>query len=106
MSDHEFVNRLLQDTVGSRIIETIIKVSSDETIQLLWNTYFKDEDKLIELSQHPAANFALQRIFERSTKPEDISHAINTLLSKSMDLICNILFLLKYIDSQVTREYL
>jgi len=86
----DFVNRLLRDTVGSRIIETIIKVSSDETIQHVWNTYFNDEEKLVELSQHAAANFALQRIFERLTNPDDITLSVKTLLFEAVDLICNI----------------
>lgn len=90
MSDQEdFVNKLLRDAVGSRIIEMIIKVSSNETIQLIWDTYFKDEQKLFELCEHPAGNFAVQRMFERLRNPEDISFAVDLILSEAMDLICN-----------------
>jgi len=90
VSDQEdFVNGLLRDTVGSRIIETIIKISSNKTIQLIWDTYFKDKEKLFELCEHPAGNFAVQRMFERLTNPEDISSAVDLLLPDAMDLICN-----------------
>ena len=70
-------------------METIIKISSNETVQLIWNTYFKDKDKLAELCQHPAGNFAVQRMFERLTDPEDISSAIDPILTEAADLICN-----------------
>ena len=96
------MNRLLRDTVGSRIIETIIKVSSNETIQLIWDTYFKDEEKLFELCEHPAGNFAVQRMFERLTNPEDISSTIDIILPEAMDLICNTSYL-RYPHSQVYR---
>lgn len=103
-SDHEkIVNRLLRDTVGSRIIETIIRVSSNEIIQYVWDTYFKDEEKLSELCEHPAGNFTVQRMFERMTNPDDISSAIKFLLLGAMDLICTApfshLLTLRYLEN-------
>ena len=90
-SDREaFVNELLRDSIGSRIIETIIRISSNEIVQLIWDTYFNDKDKLAELCKHPAGNFAVQRMFERATNSEDISSAIDPILANAMDLICNL----------------
>jgi hypothetical protein len=73
----EFVNRLLRDAVGSRIMETILRVSSDETVESMFNSYFKDD--ITDLAIDPAANFAVQRVLERLTKEEDVSYCFSEI---------------------------
>jgi hypothetical protein len=67
-------------------METTIRISSEDTIQFLFTKYFKEH--LIDLSYDPAANFALQRIVERLTKPEDVDSVVCKILYGTLDLIC------------------
>lgn len=78
LEQREFVNRLLRDAVGSRIVETILRVSSDVTVDSLFNTYFKED--ITDLALDPAANFAVQRILERLTNAEDVSYCVHQIL--------------------------
>ena len=81
----EFVDKLVRDVVGSRIMETILRFAPDEMVQQLFNSYFKDN--LTELSFDKNANFAVQRLFERLTKPEDVNNALG-LLDETIGLLC------------------
>ena len=85
--DHDFVNRLLHDVVGSRIVETTIQISSDDAVQSVFTTYFKDN--IVDLSFDVAANYPVQRILARLTRSEDISFVKDTLLPFTGDLIGN-----------------
>jgi len=85
-SNEEFVNKLLRDTVGSRIMETVLQSSSPATIRLLFDKYFKE--RLIELAEDDAANFVLQRLLERLDSEEDVLEASEVLLPHAQDLIC------------------
>lgn len=87
LEQREFVNRLLRDAVGSRIVETILRVSSDDTVDSLFNNYFKED--ITDLALNPAANFAVQRILERLTSPEDVSHCVKEILNSFEDFIGN-----------------
>jgi len=81
-----FVNKLLRDTVGSRIMETILQSSSPATIRLLFGKYFKEH--LHELSDDDAANFVVQRLLEQLDSKEDVLQASEILLPCAQDLIC------------------
>lgn len=85
LEQQDFVNQLLHDAAGSRVFETILRVSPDKTIEMLFIGCFKGH--LYELSIEAAANFAVQRILERLTRPEDVSSAATELLNKTRDLI-------------------
>ena len=78
-----FIGRLLSDQVGSRILETIVRTASDETIQSLFTKYFKEN--LFDLALDPSANFVVQRILERLTEPEDVSYCLHTLIDSRVD---------------------
>jgi hypothetical protein len=58
-------------------METILQISSDETVESLFNSYFKED--ITDLGLDPAANFAVQRILERLTNEEDVSHCYSEI---------------------------
>jgi hypothetical protein len=69
--------------VGSRILETIVRSTTDETIQLLFSKYFKEH--LYDLAVDPAANFVVQRILERLTEPDDVYFCVSNLLGEHVE---------------------
>lgn len=71
--------------IGSRILETIIRIAPDETVQQLFTDYFKT--RLIELGSDDISNFCVQRILERLSNPEDVSVAITDLLNHTQEFI-------------------
>jgi hypothetical protein len=84
----EFIDKLICDAVGSRIMESILRLTSDEIVQELYDSYFKEN--LADLSFDKHANFAIQRLFERLTNPESVNHAVTNLFFSIIDLICTI----------------
>ena len=82
-----FINRLLRDPVGSRIIESVVRVASDETIQTLFMTYFKET--LSDLAMDSSANFVVQRVIGRLTESEDVTFVVKKLLPLTSKLIGN-----------------
>ena len=81
--------------MGSRIIESTLRVASDETIQTLFTTYFKET--LSDLAMDSAANFAVQRVLGRLTESEDISFVVKSLVPLTSKLIGNQFYISKLI---------
>jgi len=73
-----FITRLLQDTIGSRTLETIIRLAPEDIVEKLFTVYFRP--RLIEVSSDDVSYFCAQRILERLTRPEDVSAAVEDLL--------------------------
>jgi hypothetical protein len=63
------VEALVLDNVGSVVLEQIIKVSNQELFGEIM-ALPSIQDRLSELSQHPTANFIVQRMIERATTGE------------------------------------
>lgn len=63
-----------------------MRIASDDTIHAIFNRYFKRND-LPSLAMDLSANFVVQRILGRLTEPQDISRAVNDLLSMTGELI-------------------
>ncbi|KAJ3269042.1 Nucleolar protein 9 [Terramyces sp. JEL0728] len=60
---NEFVKILIQDRVGSHLMEKIIKHSSSPQFRYLYKTFF--QPRLLQLCQHPVANFVVQKKFQQ-----------------------------------------
>jgi hypothetical protein len=71
-------------------METILRVSSDETVQSLFNNYFKAD--ITDLALDPAANFAVQRILERLTNEEDVSYCFDEIIKDSFQRFVGIFY--------------
>ena len=83
LEQQAFIDRLLKDQVGSRILEIIVRTVSDDTIRSIFSKYFKEN--LYDLALDPAANFVVQRILERLTEPEDVSYCLQHLINSSVE---------------------
>jgi nucleolar protein 9 len=61
-ADVEFLNQLIHDSVGSHLMEKVLGVVSTDLYKSLYRMVFKNH--LIELAEHPVANFVVQRLIE------------------------------------------
>jgi len=75
----------LHDAVGSRILETILRVVSEKAAQLFFDTFIKD--KLLEAALHSIANFVVQRSIERLSRPDDVKFVVTTILGNTSQFI-------------------
>lgn len=69
-SDVEFLNQLIHDSVGSHLMEKVFGVISADLWKSLYRLLFKNH--LIELSEHPVANFVVQRLIEHVPKEKTL----------------------------------
>ncbi|KAI9834229.1 MAG: hypothetical protein M1819_003067 [Sarea resinae] len=78
-----FINGLLYDPIGSRLLETIIKYAPGKTFKALYRTFLKE--RLGTLARNEVAGFAAIRALERLSK-EDLEQA-NILLSPKIPVL-------------------
>lgn len=71
-----FVNGLLYDTVGSRLLEVIVRCAPGKTFKVLYRSLFKE--KLGTLAKNEIAGFVVIKIIERLGK-EDLQSALPQL---------------------------
>lgn len=83
---NEFVKILIQDRVGSHLMEKIIKHSSPTQFRYLYKTFF--QSRLLQLCQHPVANFVVQKVIENCHKEKQFKEILDTLSSQFEDFIC------------------
>lgn len=68
-----FINHLLYDTVGSRLLEVVVTHSPGKTFKTLFRSIFRD--KLGTLAKNEIAAFVVAKILERLNK-EDLESAV------------------------------
>lgn len=82
-----FINNLIYDTVGSRLLEVIIINAPGKTFKALYKSSFKD--KVGTLAKNEVAAFVVIKIIERLNKEDlvtaldEICHQIDTLINRS-----------------------
>jgi len=75
----------MHDAVGSRILETIVRVASEQTVQLFFDTFIKD--RLLEVALDPVATFVIRRSIERLSRPDDVKLVVTTIVGNASQLI-------------------
>ena len=82
-----FINNLIYDTVGSRLLEVVIMNAPGKTFKALYKSSFKD--KIGTLAKNEVAAFVVTKIIERLNKEdlvtalEEICPQIDTLINRS-----------------------
>ena len=71
-----FINGLLYDAVGSRLLETIIRFAPGKTFKTIYRSLFKD--RLGSLARNEIAGFVIIRVLERLSK-EDLDEAVTQI---------------------------
>lgn len=71
-----FVNHLLYDSVGSRLLEVIVRLAPGKTFKALYRGFF--QDKLKTVAKNETAGFVVIKILERLNK-EDLYQAMEQL---------------------------
>lgn len=71
-----FVNSLAYDTVGSRLLEVIIKFAPRKPFKMLYKTVFRDKIQIF--AENDVASFVVIKILGRLNK-EDLNHVVSQL---------------------------
>lgn len=77
------VPELLQSQTGSRLLDRILLVGTDTAI----HTHFSDANTLLTASQHPVANFPVQRFLSSLPTRAKLAAALSTLLPQFPTLL-------------------
>ncbi|MCJ1467964.1 Nucleolar protein 9 [Pseudocyphellaria aurata] len=75
-SSASFVNSLMYDTVGSRLVEVIIKFAPGKTFKMLYANIFRD--KLGAMAKNDIAGFIVIKVLDRLSK-EDLQSAMERI---------------------------
>lgn len=75
-SSASFINGLIYDTVGSRLLEVIIKSAPGKTFKMLYATIFRD--KLGTMAKNDVAGFIVIKVLDRLNK-EDLQSAMEQI---------------------------
>ena len=90
-----FVNGLLYDTVGSRLLETIIQFAPGKTFKSLYKSMFRE--RLGSLARNEIASYPAIKVLERLSKDEvqyavaQICPLIGTLIERSRTAVIKVL---------------
>lgn len=79
-----FIQGLIYDLVGSRLLETIVRSAPGKTFKVLHKSLFKD--RLGSLARNETAGFLVERILERLSK-EDLEEAIQAIIPQIVSLV-------------------
>lgn len=79
-----FVNGLLYDHVGSRLLETIVTHAPGKLFKQLYKTCFKD--RMGSLARNETAGFVVQRVLER-LNADDLRDAVASILPQIPGLV-------------------
>src|SRR6266480_2834024 len=80
----QFINGLVYDTVGSRLVETIVEHSPGRMFKQLYREYFKD--RLVNLSKNDIASYVLIKLISRLSK-EDLAEVVAVLVPEMSTLV-------------------
>jgi nucleolar protein 9 len=79
-----FIQGLVYDSVGSRLLETIVRFAPGKTFKVLYRSLFKE--RLGSLARNEVAGFLVERILERLSK-EDLEEAVQAILPQVESLV-------------------
>lgn len=79
-----FIQGLVYDSVGSRLLETIVRFAPGKTFKVLYKSLFKE--RLGSLARNETAGFLVERILERLSK-EDLEDAIQAIVPQIVSLV-------------------
>ena len=79
-----FINGLLYDTVGSRLLEAIVRCAPGKTFKTIYRSLFKE--RLGSLARNEVAGFVVIRVLERLSK-EDLEEAVTQICPQIGSLI-------------------
>ncbi|KAL8670869.1 MAG: hypothetical protein Q9224_007649, partial [Gallowayella concinna] len=79
-----FINGLMYDTIGSRLLETVIRYASGKTFKVLYKTQFKE--RMGSLARNETAGFVVARVLERLSK-DDLEVAVGMILPQVDSLV-------------------
>lgn len=79
-----FINGLLYDAVGSRLLETIVRCAPGKTFKTIYRSVFKK--RLGSLARNEIAGFVVIRVLERLSK-EDLEEAVTQICPEVASLI-------------------
>ena len=79
-----FVNGLLYDAVGSRLLETIVRCAPGKVFKALYRSLFRE--RLGSLARNEIAGFVVIRVLERLSR-EDLEHAVEQICPQIASLI-------------------
>lgn len=79
-----FINGLMYEQIGSRLLETIIKFAPGRLFKQIYRTIFKE--RLGSLARNEIASFVVVRVLERLSK-EDLEEAVTLILPQVPGLI-------------------
>ncbi len=79
-----FINGLIYDTIGSRLLETVVRYAPGKTFKVLYKTQFKE--RMGSLARNETAGFVVARVLERLSK-EDLEVAVGMILPQVDSLV-------------------
>lgn len=79
-----FIQGMVYDPVGSRLLETIVRCSPGKTFKVIYKSLFKE--RLGSLARNETAGFLVERILERLSK-EDLEEAIQAIIPQIGSLV-------------------
>ncbi|KAF2835920.1 ARM repeat-containing protein [Patellaria atrata CBS 101060] len=79
-----FINSMLYDTVGSRLLETIIEFAPAKVFKSLYREFFKE--RIGRLARNEIAGYVVCKILERLS-PEDLSASMELIVPEIPSLI-------------------
>lgn len=79
-----FIQGLVYDSVGSRLLETIVRFAPGKTFKVLYKSLFKE--RLGSLARNETAGFLVERILERLSK-EDLEEAMQAIVPQIVSLV-------------------
>lgn len=80
----QFINGLVYDVVGSRLVETIVEHSPGRMFKQLYREYFKN--RLVNLSKNEIASYVLIKVISRLSK-EDLTDVVAILVPEMPTLV-------------------
>ncbi|KAI9725090.1 MAG: hypothetical protein M1812_000366 [Candelaria pacifica] len=79
-----FINGLMYDPIGSRLLETVIRYAPGKTFKVLYKTQFKE--RMGSLARNETAGFVVAKVLERLSK-EDLEVAVAMILPQVESLV-------------------
>lgn len=79
-----FINGLVYETIGSRLLETIIEYAPGKTFKSLYREFFKD--RMGSLARNEIASYVVSKILERLSS-EDLQTALDSILPQMTNLV-------------------
>ncbi|KAJ3340573.1 Nucleolar protein 9 [Kappamyces sp. JEL0680] len=81
----EFIKHLIQDKVGSHLMEKLVEHSSADVYRALYKGFFKT--RWLELCAHPISNFVVQSVIGHCHKESQFEEILDTLAPHFEELL-------------------